>query len=81
MDERDEVTIARHQDKAPDIWIGKERLHRVDTEIHVDAILNRTSNPANILIVVVGGHVDRLNRICVERTCDPWVAIPIGVSP
>ncbi len=80
IDQGDKITITSHQHKASDIRIGKESLHRIDTEIHIDAILDRTARPPHILIVIVGRHVDWFDRVGVERTGDTGITVPVGVG-
>ena len=80
VDQRDEVAVAGDQHVGLDVRIGVERLHHVDAQVHVDAVLDRPAGAALVAVVVVGRHVDRLDAVGVQRVRDARVAVPVGVG-
>lgn len=68
IDQRNKIAVASAKDELPDIRVGVQRLHRIDTQVHVDAIFDRPACAAHIAIVVVRRHVHRLDTICIQRT-------------
>ncbi len=79
VNQRDKVTVAGHQHKLIDVGLGVQRAHRVDAEMNIDAVFDRTPGAANFAVIMVGGNVHRLNAVGEQRGGHPGIAIPVGI--
>ena len=75
-----EVPIAGGQHELLDVGVGVQRAHRIDAQIHVDAVLDRAAGTPQITIVVVGRHIHRFDAIGVECARHAWIAVPVGIG-
>ena len=80
VDQGNEIAVTGGQHELGDVRVGEQRLHRVDAEVHVNAILDRAASAAQLAVIIIGRHVHRLDAVGVERACDAGVAVPVGVG-
>ncbi len=80
MHQGNEIAVASYEHKSGHVGVKKEGLHCVDTQIHIDAILDGAPGAPSILVVIVSGNVNRFDRVGVQRASDAGVAVPVSVS-